>query len=208
MRQNPYKGKFIVFEGLDGSGSSTQAGLLSHKLKKNNKETKDVQLTREPSDSLIGGLIRSNIRGDWESSTNCLQLLFSADRAYHLEKQVIPCLKEGITVISDRYFLSTIAYGTVETDQYKWFKELNRHFILPDLTILIDTEPKECLERIQVSRPHTELYEKEKTLTEARKVYQKLAKEFEDIKTINGNRAKNKVFEDVKETVDSIGINV
>lgn len=202
MKLNPYKGKFIVFEGLDGSGSSTQTGLLSHQLKQNSKETKNIQLTREPSDSLIGGLIRSQIRGDWESSTNCLQLLFSADRAYHLEKQVIPWLKEGITVISDRYFLSTIAYGTVETGQFEWFKELNRHFILPDLTILIDTDPKECLKRIQTSRPHAELYEKEKTLTEVRKVYQKLAGEFKNVETIDGNRAKDKVFEDVKELVN------
>jgi len=111
MKRNPYKGKFIVFEGLDGSGTTTQANLLFRYLKKQGKK---VYLTGEPTRSLIGGLIEGQISGDWKSTPECLQLLFTADRAHHLEKGIIPLLKKGITVICTRYILSTLAYGSID----------------------------------------------------------------------------------------------
>ena len=101
MLKNPYSGKLIVFEGLDGSGKSTQAELLFSFLKSKGKK---VHLTSEPTRYLIGGLIKSWVTHDWQSTPECLQLLFAADRAHHLDKEIIPLLKKGITVISDRYF--------------------------------------------------------------------------------------------------------
>jgi len=118
MIKNPYPGKFIVFEGLDGSGSSTQASKLRDWLNRAQKELilgkPRAQLTKEPTNNIIGGLIRGQLTGDWKTRPECLQLLFAADRSHHLEREIIPLLKDGVTVISDRYFFSTIAFGAAE----------------------------------------------------------------------------------------------
>ena len=103
MKKNIYPGKFIVVKGLDGAGTTSQIEFLAQYLK---KEKKKVYLTREPTQYLIGGLIKSWLANDWKSTPECLQLLFTADRAYHLDKEIIPLLKKGITVISDRYFFN------------------------------------------------------------------------------------------------------
>jgi len=93
MKKNKYKGKFIVIEGLDGSGSSTQVVRVANFLKERNKK---IHITKEPTNNLIGGLIRGQLTGDWKSSSECLQLLFAADRAHHLEKELIPLLKKEL----------------------------------------------------------------------------------------------------------------
>ena len=97
MFKNPYPGKFIVFEGIDGSGKSTQAGLLFHYLKERKKR---VHSTSEPTQYLIGGLIKSWLAKDWQSTPDCLQLLFAADRAYHLDKEIIPLLKKVLLLFA------------------------------------------------------------------------------------------------------------
>jgi len=173
MITNPYPGKFIVFEGLDGSGTTTQANLLFKYLKKQGKK---VYLTGEPTRSLIGGLIEGQISGDWKSTPECLQLLFTADRAHHLEKGIIPLLKKGITVICTRYILSTLAYGNLDIKDEKWLMTINKKFIWPDITFLLKVSPKICIERIKKERFHKELFEKEEKLKKVSKNYLKFAK--------------------------------
>ena len=170
---NSYPGKFIVFEGLDGSGTTTQANFLFKYLKKQGKR---VHLTGEPTHSLIGGLIEGQISGDWKSSAECLQLLFAADRAYHLEKEIIPLLKRGINLICTRYVLSTLAYGSLEIKDEKWLMEINKKFILPDITFLLKVSAKTCIKRIKKERFHKELFEKEEKLKKVLKNYLKFAK--------------------------------
>src|SRR3989338_7618424 len=135
MEKNIYQGKFIVFEGIDGSGKSTQTALLADFMKKTLGQK--VYETAEPTASLIGGLIRSQIAGDWKTSNECLQLLFSADRLYHLEKEIIPMLEQGIDVICDRYFFSTVAYGAVTTGELDWLINVNSKILLPDVIFLL-----------------------------------------------------------------------
>ncbi|PJA83165.1 MAG: dTMP kinase, partial [Candidatus Nealsonbacteria bacterium CG_4_9_14_3_um_filter_37_29] len=170
MITNPYPGKFIVFEGLDGSGTTTQANLLFKYLKKQGKK---VYLTGEPTRSLIGGLIEGQISGDWKSTPECLQLLFTADRAHHLEKGIIPLLKKGITVICIRYILSTLAYGNLDIKDEKWLMTINKKFIWPDITFLLKVSPKICIQRIKKERFHKELFEKEEKLKGVYKNYLK-----------------------------------
>ncbi len=106
------KGKFIVFEGLDGSGQSTQAQLLKNYLEKE-KNISPV-LTKEPTrETPIGVLIRQVIQKEISVSPTALQLLFCADRSEHLEKVIKPALENGQWVISDRYFYSTMAFGSL-----------------------------------------------------------------------------------------------
>ena len=199
MKKNPHPGKFIVFEGPDGSGTTTQANLLFKYLKKQGKK---VFLTGEPTRSLIGGLIEGQISGDWQSSPECLQLLFTADRAHHLEKEIIPLLKKGITVICTRYILSTLAYGNLEIKDEKWLIEINKKFIWPDITFLLKVGPETCIQRIKKERFHKELFEKEEKLKKVLKNYLKFAKRFKNIYIIDGEKPIKEVFQDIKKIVD------
>lgn len=207
MQKNPYLGKFIAFEGLDGSGSTTQAGLLIDYLNESQKKLvlgrPVAHLTKEPTNNIIGGLIRGQLTDGWKTGPECLQLLFSADRAFHLEKEVIPLLEKGVTVVTDRYFLSTIAYGATEIEDVDWLIEINKSFILPDLTFLIKVSPRVCLERIKGSRFHIELFEKEEALTRVWQNYEELAKRFENVSIIDGENSCEKIFEEIKGIVHS-----
>ena len=203
MVKNPYKGKFIVFEGLDGSGSTTQSQKLHHFLRTQGKRS---HLTKEPTNYLIGGLIRSWLSGDWSSSPVCLQLLFTADRAHHLEKEIIPLLEKGTHVVSDRYFLSTMAFGALDIPDKNWLRDINKHFIQPDLTILLKVSPQTCIKRISENRSHFELFEKEKELGGVWKNYKQFAKEFPNIILLEGERKEESIFEDVKEVLLRKGI--
>ncbi|MBI2462860.1 MAG: dTMP kinase [Candidatus Spechtbacteria bacterium] len=195
MIKNPYPGKFIVFEGLDGSGSTTQSAKLHQYLM---SEKKRSHMTKEPTNYLIGGLIRSWLSGDWESSPVCLQLLFTADRAHHLEKEVIPLLEKGIHVISDRYFLSTMAYGALEIPDRKWLTEINKHFPEPDLTVLLKVTPRTCMKRITENRNHFELFEKERELERVWTNYEYFAKSFPRVAIVDGERDIEVIFKEVQ----------
>lgn len=194
MIKNPYKGKFIVFDSPDGAGNSTQARLLADYLNKINKKT---YLTKEPTSGLIGGLIKAQLTHDWKSSQLCLQLLFSADRAYHLEKEIIPLLKKGINVISDRYFFSTMAYGNIEIKDLDWLIKLSEKFLLPDLTFSLKVSPKTCIERIKKNRYIITLFEKEEILKKVSQNYEKLAKKIKNIFIINGERPIEEISKEI-----------
>ncbi|MEK7503732.1 MAG: dTMP kinase [Patescibacteria group bacterium] len=207
MIKNPYQGKFIVFEGLDGSGSTTQASKLREWLNKIGKELvlgrPQAHLTKEPTNNIIGGLIRGQLTGDWKTRPECLQLLFAADRSHHLEKEVIPLLKDGATVISDRYFFSTIAFGATEIADKEWLAEINKPFLLPDLTFLIKVSPKVCLQRIKGDRFSVELFEKEESLTKVWQNYEELAEKFADVYIIDGEKSIEEIFGEIKSIIHS-----
>ncbi len=201
MEKNRKRGKFIVFEGLDGSGQSTQAEKLVNFLRK--KRIK-VHLTKEPTNSLIGGLIRGQLQGDWKSSQECLQLLFAADRAHHLEREVVPHLEKGITVVSDRYFFSSVAFGSLEIDDWNWLKVINKRFMMPDVVFYLKTSPKTCIKRISENRFSFELFEKEKKLEIIEKTYKWLLKEYDFFETIDGEKSIDDVANEIKREVLSI----
>jgi dTMP kinase len=205
MQKNPYPGKFIAFEGLDGSGSSTQTSLLHNWLNQTSQKFSlgrpQAHLTKEPTNNIIGGLIRGQLTSDWKTRPECLQLLFAADRAHHLEKEIIPILKKGLTVISDRYAFSTIAYGASEIQDKDWLVGINKPFILPDLTFFIKVSPKVCLQRIRKNRFHLELFEKEQSLIRVWQTYEELAQQFENSYIIDGEKPIEEVFEEAKNLV-------
>ncbi|MBI2103114.1 dTMP kinase [Candidatus Woesearchaeota archaeon] len=194
------RGQFIVFEGLDGSGSSTQCELLKNYLAI--RGIKAV-VTKEPTNNLIGGLIRGILTHDWSLNPRGLQLLFSADRAHHLEKEVVPALKSGTWVICDRYFFSTIAFGSLECD-YGWLKELNKYFLQPDLTVFLQVHPQECIKRIRKGRSRFELFEEEEKLKVVMQNYLKLSREYQNFNLINGNQPKEDISREIVLIVDRI----
>jgi dTMP kinase len=192
------KGILIVIEGLDGAGLSTQAALLEEYLRSKNKK---VLLTKEPTSSPIGMLIRSALRRNHEVSLFALQLLFAADRAEHLEKEIEPALREYIIVISDRYILSSLAFGSVDND-VEFLKQINARFRRPDLTVIIDTPAKVCLKRIKKNRDNIELFEEERRLEVVRKRFLALTDYFKPTFVVDGDRAKEQVSRDIRALVE------
>lgn len=142
MTQNSY---FIVIDGIDGSGTSTHSQLLAGFL-----EYKDlkVHLTQEPSKSEIGKLLRMYLK-DKEIPPTTDALLFAADRDLHYHNEIKKKLDEGYIVISDRYIESSIIYQSLQSEKISidWIKQLNKFVGSPDLTIILDIEPKIALAR-------------------------------------------------------------
>ncbi len=161
------KGLFIVIDAPDGSGQSTQVELLAKWFRKKNRR---VFVTKEPTNSMIGGIIRSILKKEWQVDMKTLQLLFTADRAYHLKMEIEPLLNEGINVISDRYVLSNLAFGSLEED-FEWLKKINSKFPEPDLTFILNVPGKVCAERIAKSRFSFEIFETADKLEKIRNNY-------------------------------------
>ncbi len=189
-----HSGLFIAFEGLDGSGSSVQASLLNGILKKEGYRT---HLTKEPSNSLIGGLLRAGLTGNWYANAVTRQLLFAADRSKHLSTEIKSQLGSGKIVIIDRYKLSSIAYGSFRIKDIKWLEEINRLFIEPDLTFIIDVDPKLCVLRIKKSEYGLEMYKDEKELESILKMYKKLAKKDKNVYIIDGQRDEMEIIDEI-----------
>ncbi len=194
------KGKFIVFEGLDGSGQSTQIALLEKYLKAKKKK---VHTTTEPTNNIVGGLIRGILTHQWKLSNTGLQLLYAADRAHHLESEIFPAIEAGNTVISSRYYFSTFAFGSLNND-LAWLQKINEKFPNPDITFFIRVSPKECMRRINGSRFRTELFEKEKKLEKIIKTYDKISKDkkFKNFYVINGEQTVEEVSQDIVKIID------
>ena len=164
------RGLFVVIEGPDGSGQSTQAELLRRWFERRKER---VFETKEPTNSLVGGIIRVILRKEWEVDMKTLQLLFTADRAHHLKTEIIPLLNRGVHVISDRYILSTLAFGSIEVD-LEWLKQINSKFFVPDLTFILNAPGKICASRIAKSRFGFEFFETPEKLERIRNNYLKL----------------------------------
>lgn len=169
-------GRFVVFEGIDGSGLSTQAALLHRYL----EETLRVPayLTKEPTDGPAGAQVRLRLRGRLAIDAATLALLFAADRLDHLATEVIPRLEGGVQVISDRYYLSSLAYQTLDLD-LDWLRAINRLCRQPDLTIFLDVPVDVCMARLRRQRWRLELYETAEKLRQVRENYLTLVAEQE-----------------------------
>ncbi|MBM3208848.1 dTMP kinase [Candidatus Shapirobacteria bacterium] len=196
MKLNPYPGFFIDIEGLDGSGANTQVKLVTEELRKLGLEP---YLTKEPTDGPVGKLIHEILKKDPASvSPTALRLLFAADGCFHLEDVVIPRLEKGGTVITDRYAWSSVAYGAVHLPK-EWLFELNRDFIMPDLTVFIDVSPEVCLERLAKERGGLALFKEQEELELAWDTYHWLANKYwwAEIAAIDGERGKEAITTDI-----------
>ena len=151
------EGLFVVLEGVDGAGTTTHTRLLINALKERGLP---VHSTREPSDGPIGVQIRQiltgrlvvpGLHGPRPPSWTTMALLFAADRVDHIESSIVPNLMDGVTVISDRYYHSSVAYQSVtggsDDETIAWVKEINKHARKPDLTIVLDISPEASAKR-------------------------------------------------------------
>lgn len=192
------RGAFVVFEGLDGSGISTQAVMLETYLRKRGRKT---LLTKEPTNGLVGGVIKEALKLEWKTSFKSLQLLFCADRAKHLESEIEPAIRKGRIVICDRYLFSTLAYGFAAGVDSHWLYSINKAFRMPDLTLFLDITPNVSMKRIANGREKRELFEKAESLNNVRKAYLNLAKRF-NFKIVNAEQESQEVSAEVRQIVD------
>jgi dTMP kinase len=155
-------GRFLVLEGLDGAGTTTQSRLLGERLRAAGRK---AHVTAEPSGGPVGSLLRQVLQkringgaGDG-FDPHALALLFAADRLDHLSAEVLPRLAAGEDVVSDRYTLSSLAYQSITTGDAAWVEEINGRARAPDLTIFLRVRPGLALGRRRGAGTTPELYE-------------------------------------------------
>lgn len=206
FRKHSYPGKFIVIEGIDGSGKTTQVAKVVESLK---SQGKDVVITKEPTDGEVGQLIRKMLSGKVEFTPVAFQYLFAADRVMHME-EVENLLKGGKIVVSDRYFWSAIAYGLADKKgmDFENSKEVSlvaqsilsmyHQFLLPDYTFYLKIPVDVSLSRLGKMDKEKEVYEKKENLEKVYVGYEWLAEKFPDeIMVIEGTQ-------DVKDITQNI----
>jgi dTMP kinase len=142
----PLKGAFIVLEGGDGCGKTTQARALYSALRRQGYK---VHLTAEPSRSTVGRLIRRSILRGRKTSPEVEALLFAADRFLHLESEILPALADGRTVVCDRYMYASFAYQGAQGVDSHWLLEINRFAVRPELALYLDVPAEIGMSRIK-----------------------------------------------------------
>lgn len=202
MLKNNYRGKFIVIEGLDGSGKSAQVDLLINYL---NEKGKEVIITKEPTtESEFGRKIKQALKKEINVEPLELQKLYVQDRREHLKNKVVPALQSGKFVVSSRYAFSTFAYGYSDDLDVNSLIKLNDKFLLPDLTIVVDVSPDLCVKRIESRGEEKELFEQLEKLTKVNEIYKKIPQMFENAIIVNGEKSIPDVFEQIKKEVNKI----
>lgn len=177
---------FIVLEGIDGSGTTTQATLLQEYFSARGEK---AVISPEPTDGAIGRLIREAMQKDLipiedkDKFDEQMAYLFAADRHYHLYNDrdgVFKLIQQEKThVISTRYYFSSLAYNCNTPEEFAFVRQLNNRFPPPDLVIYLDISPDISLQRIQ-HRLISEVYEKQEKLIKVRENFQNIFKEYKE----------------------------
>ena len=154
------RGRFIVLEGIDGAGTTTQTAAVVRALNARGERTEP---TAEPSDGPLGTLARQALskRLVGKSGTfdpTALALLFAADRMDHVRERILPALGAGTTLVCDRYVLSSMAYQGLTLDAAA-IARMNEHAPAPDLTLFVAVPPKVAEDRRKRTRSEDELFD-------------------------------------------------
>lgn len=212
LRKNDQKGIYIALEGIDGSGKTTQVEELAEYFESKGKK---VVRTREPrKEGIIGDLVSKILKGELRIPPKAFQYLFSTDRVIHLEEVVLPALKEGKVVISDRSFWSAVVYGILDKSKDYDYKEANQiliaqsilsfyhQFTAPDYTFYLHINLDEAMKRIAQKHEENakEIYETREKVEAVRKGYDWMMKKFQtEITIIDGEKS---ITEVTKEMID------
>lgn len=210
----PRRGLFVVFEGIDGSGKSTQVNLLIKHIESVNKYI-DILRTHEP---WRNSEIKNKLQKDKGSFSDGLKMaeLYVKDRVVHTKFLIDPCLKKGIFVICDRYSMSTLAYQWAQGINLNKLLSLHKGkgILIPDVVFLFDLKLSEATKRKKTRGLKADKFEKDKTfIKELIKKYKKLAEmarqgkyhlPFKKIIIINANQSVEKMAENIKKNFDEI----
>lgn len=209
FRKNPYDGCYLVLEGTEGSGKTTQVQRLKKYFESKGRE---VILTREPrKEGIIGDLVHQILLGDLKMNPVAFQYLFSVDRMLNHTDVVEPALKEGKVVISDRSFWSAVVYGVLDKEQEYSKQNVDRlmvaqsilsfyhQFIIPDFTFYLKIPLEVSLERLKNERKQAqEIYEDKNKIKRLIDGYDELVKDFEgEIIEIDGTKDVDAVTDEI-----------
>ncbi len=204
------RGLFIVIEGVDGSGKSTQASLLADYLRGLGRR---VHHTAEPTESGLGGMVRDGLGGEHPRTTEELAAMFLADRVAHNvspKSGIKQYLESGTDVVCDRYYYSSLAYQGVD-GALQWVADMNLNSPViekPDICVFIDLDPEKCLEHIRAGRSHFEIYEENSAIiAETRRRYGivfEMLNGRDNIVTVDGARTPQEVSADVIAAVSKL----
>jgi len=189
------RGKFLVLEGIDGAGTTTQ---LDRAVAYVSSLGHAAVATREPSTGPIGRLLREallgrlGMPGGASMDGRTMALLFAADRIDHLQREIEPQLAEGTTVISDRYLLSSLAYQAEEAER-EWVQGLARGILRPDLTLFLDLPIEVAAQRRQAAGRPVERYDADSYLANVSANYRALARRDPAVVTLDGAATKDEV---------------
>ncbi|MDR2575449.1 MAG: dTMP kinase [Treponema sp.] len=201
---------FAIFEGLDGSGTSTQLRLLEQKLAGRTLNGPGVMVTFEPTDGTIGKLIRSVLKKDLALRADTLARLFAADRGEHLYAPggIIERCERGELVICDRYTPSSLVYQGIECGM-ELPRNLNEAFPAPEMLLFFDIDPRLAQQRM-AGRPALEIFEHIEFQEKVRKQYHALFDEYRQagvlLELIDASQSVEKVAEDVWNAITKMPI--
>ena len=194
-------GRFIVFEGLDGAGTTTQAQILAERLRGRGRT---VHLAHQPSEGPVGLLVRQILAGRAATpqadgklgmvDERVMALLFAADRLDHLDSQIEPRLARGEDVIVDRYILSSLAYQGV-TVSHDFIQAANRYARKADLTLFLYVPAAIALERVRQRGAKLERYETPQQMQQIEREYNRLVGTLASVVSIDGTRPIREVAE-------------
>jgi dTMP kinase len=205
------RGRFIVFEGIDASGKSTQAKLLANWLEGQGRR---VHLTSEPTSGPIGALIRQAFAGRIPLDDRVIAALFVADRLDHLTNDqdgLLELLATGVDVISDRYYLSSVAYHSSDVD-VEWIINANTvstSMLRPDATIYLDLNPSQAVSRLSSRREAPDKFEAHERLVSAYAAYAQAVEKWRRLDAINvvpADGPASAVFQGVVAVIEQLGI--
>jgi dTMP kinase len=191
------EGKLVALEGIDGSGLTTQAHKLANWFRGQGQR---CRLTKEPSEGPVGALIRLVVQkrlrelAQENDLDHWLALLFAADRQDHLTNVILPTIRSGIHVITDRYYLSSFAYQGLKV-HFDHLSAMNGRCRRPDLTVFLNVPVEVCRDRIDRERSQnrwgTDLYEEPDKLAQVRRKFSEamdyLKARGDRIEIVNGN---------------------
>ena len=197
------RGKLIILEGIDGSGTTTQTERLVEYLR---QQGQTAMSTREPSGGPVGCLLREMLLGQHRMPQGAsvdgrtMALLFAADRLDHLQREVTPLLAGGVHVVSDRYLMSSLAYQAEEADQ-EWVTLLARGVRPPDLTILLDIPVEVGAKRRALAGRPVERYDADSYLARVAENYRRLARADASALILDGSASRDEVAAAVRAVV-------
>jgi dTMP kinase len=197
------RGRLIVLEGIDGSGTTSQTERLVAHLR---QQGRTAVSTREPSGGPIGRLLREVLLGQHRMPAGdsvdgrTMALLFAADRLDHLQREVEPLLAEGFDVVSDRYLMSSLAYQAEEADR-EWVALLARGVRPPDLTILLDIPVAVAAQRRRLAGRPEERYDADSYLERVADNYRRLARDAATTVILDGSVSRDEVAKAVAAAV-------
>lgn len=194
-------GRFIVFEGLDGAGTTTQSQLLAERLRARGRT---VHLAHQPSEGPVGLLVRQILAGRAATpqadgklgvvDERVMALLFAADRLDHLNSQIEPRLARGEDVILDRYILSSLAYQGASVS-HDFIQAANRYARKADLTLFLYVPATLALDRVRQRGAKLERYETPQQMQQIEREYNRLVGTLASVVSIDGTRPIGEVAE-------------